>query len=99
MASAVENDLGLATPEGQDYSATTGKVLVYHGTADRAISMQQFAALADALETAEVSHEMVTYSGTPHAFTVFGSSAYREEADTKSWASFVGFLDEQFGAQ
>ena len=90
---------GLSTPDGQDYSATAGKVMVYHGTADTAISMQDFAGLADELESAGIPHEMVTYSATPHAFTVFGSPRYREEADTKSWASWVGFLDEQFGGE
>lgn len=85
---------GLATPDGQDYSATSGKLMIYHGTADSAISMQQFAALADQLEESGVAHEMVTYSATPHAFTNFSSPSYRKEADTKSWASFLEFLDE-----
>ena len=90
---------GLGTPDGQDYSAVAGKVLVYHGTADGAVTMEQFASLAEQLEAAKVAHEMVTYSGTPHAFTVFGSPAYREEADRKSWSSFTGFLNEQFKAE
>ena len=37
---------GLKTPAGQDYSQARGKVLVMHGTADKAISMDQFASLA-----------------------------------------------------
>ena len=85
---------GLSTPEGQDYSETAGKVLVYHGTADTAITMADFAALADEMETAGVDHEMTTYSGAPHAFTVFGSSRYQERADQQSWASFTEFLAE-----
>jgi dienelactone hydrolase len=85
---------GLATPEGQDYSNTKGKVLVLHGTADSAITMDQFAALAQELEEQSVSHEMITYSGAPHAFTVFGSDRYREEADRKSWQRFTEFLNE-----
>ena len=87
---------GLKTPEGQDYSATKGKVKVFHGTADKAISMEEFAALAVELEEAQVSHEMVTYSGAPHAFTVFGSDRYREEADKQSWSRFTGFLEEKY---
>jgi len=83
---------GLTTPEGQNYSATKGSVLVMHGTADTVITMAQFAALADELETHEVSHEMVTYSGAPHAFTVFDSPRYREVADQKSWALYSQFL-------
>lgn len=85
---------GLKTPEGQDYSKTTGQVLVLHGTADSAVTMDDFATLAEELEGAKVVHEMTTYSGAPHAFTVFGSPRYREDADKKSWARFTGFLSE-----
>ena len=83
---------GLSTPQGQDYSKTRGNVLVMHGTADTAITMNDFAALAAELESTGVSHEMITYSGAPHAFTVFGSKRYREDADTKSWNLFSRFL-------
>lgn len=84
---------GLSTPEGQDYKATQGKVLVMHGTADSMITMADFAGLADELEGAGVAHEMVTYGGAPHAFTVFGSDRYDEVADTQSWTLFTGFLE------
>jgi dienelactone hydrolase len=86
---------GLETPEGQDYSKAKGEILVMHGTADDAISMDQFAALAKELEAAGVKHEMITYSGAPHAFTVFGSDRYREDADRKSWALFSRFLQDK----
>lgn len=86
---------GLSTPEGQSYENTKAPILVLHGTADSAIPMSQFAALAQELEKSNVKHEMITYSGAPHAFTVFGSPRYREDADTKSWASFTGFLTAQ----
>lgn len=85
---------GLTTPEGQNYSDARGEILVMHGTADTAITMDQFAGLASELEAAGVKHEMVTYSGAPHAFTVFGSTRYREDADRKSWKLFGEFLDE-----
>lgn len=84
---------GLSTPEGQDYSKAKGQVLVLHGTADSAITMTDFAALANEMEAHGVRHEMITYSGAPHAFTVFGSGRYQEEADRKSWQRFVEFLD------
>ena len=83
---------GLKTPKGQGYSNAKGEILVMHGTADTAITMDQFAALASELEAASIKHEMVTYSGAPHAFTVFGSKRYREDADRKSWALFGDFL-------
>ena len=85
---------GLSTPEGQDYSKTQGQVLVFHGTADSNITMDHFAALAKELESAGVAHEMITYSGAPHVFTVFGSDRYRAEADAQSCARFTAYLKE-----
>ena len=85
---------GLKTPPGQDYGSTRAPILVMHGTADNAISMREFATLADELEDAKVRHEMITYSGAPHAFTVFDSDRYREDADRKSWRRFLDFLGE-----
>ena len=85
---------GLTTPEGQDYSKTKGVLLVLHGTADTSVTMEDFANLAEELESAKVGHEMITYAGAPHAFTVFGSPRYREDADRKSWQRFLGFLQE-----
>ncbi len=90
---------GLKTPSGQDYSQNRGALLILHGTADKAISMDQFADLAVELETAGVSHEMITYSGAPHAFTVFGSSRYQEAADKKSWKRFKEFLQTTLNHQ
>ncbi|MFT4769883.1 MAG: dienelactone hydrolase [Glaciecola sp.] len=87
---------GLATPEGQNFDDTQGAVMVYHGSADTSVSMSDFASLAEQLETDGVPHEMTTYSGAPHAFSVFGSPRYREKADRQSWASFTIFLDEIF---
>lgn len=83
---------GLKTPKGQNYSATKGELLVLHGTADAAIPMSQFAELATELESTGISHEMITYSGAPHAFTVFDGRNYREDADVKSWQRFTEFL-------
>lgn len=84
---------GLKTPQGQDYSKTRSKILVMHGTADKAITMDQFAGLAQELEAAGVDHEMITYGGARHAFTVFGGSRYQEAADKKSWQRFTQFLE------
>ena len=85
---------GLSTPAGQDYAQTKGKLLILHGTADTNITMEVFAGLANELEGNGIAHEMITYSGAPHAFTVFGSSRYREDADKKSWQRFTRFLGE-----
>ncbi len=84
---------GLGTPAGQDYSRVRGTVLVFHGTADTAITMDDFADLAKRLESNKISHEMITYSGAPHAFTVFGTDRYHKDADGKSWRRFGEFLE------
>jgi dienelactone hydrolase len=85
---------GLKTPEGQSYSNTQGRILIMHGSADSAITMDQFADLTVQLELAGIDHEMITYGGAQHAFTVFGQSRYHEIADKKSWMRFVDFLSE-----
>jgi dienelactone hydrolase len=85
---------GLATPEGQDYSSAKGKFLILHGSADTSITIDQFASLAKELEANHIEHEMITYSGAPHAFTVFGSERYREDADKKSWKRFTEYLSD-----
>jgi dienelactone hydrolase len=85
---------GLATPEGQDYSSAKGNFLILHGSADTAITMDDFAALTKELEQNHIQHEMISYSGAPHAFTVFGSKRYREDADKKSWNRFTEYLGE-----
>lgn len=85
---------GLTTPDGQDYGQTRGKILVLHGSADTSVTLDDFADLARQLERQAVTHEMITYSGAPHAFTVFGSDRYRAEADRLSWARFTAFLQE-----
>lgn len=83
---------GLSTPEGQDYSKAKGKMLIMHGSADSNVTLQDFTDLAGAVEQQGVAHEMITYGGAPHAFTVFGSPSYRADADAKSWQRFVEFL-------
>ena len=85
---------GLKTPQGQSYTKARGKILIMHGTADKAITMDQFAGLANELESAGIAHEMISYGGAPHAFTVFGISRYQEAADKKSWKRFTEFLAE-----
>jgi dienelactone hydrolase len=86
---------GLKTPEGQNYAKTRGEILIMHGTADSSITMDQFAGLANELESAGVAHEMITYGGAQHAFTVFGENRYQENADKKSWKRFQEFLSDK----
>ncbi len=85
---------GLETPEGQDYSAAKAPIRVYHGGADENPDMATFAAFLTELEQAGTPYLAEVYAGAPHAFTVFGSDRYREDADQKSWADFLIFLGE-----
>lgn len=85
---------GLTTPAGQDYGRTRGSLLILHGTADSSVTMEHFAALAVELEKAGIRHEMITYGGAPHGFTVFDSDHYRRDADEKSWLRFRDYLAE-----
>ena len=87
---------GLATPKGQDYSLAKGKYLVLHGTADTAITMDEFASLAKELEKYGITHEMISYGKAPHAFTVWGNPNYREDADKNSWQRLTEFLADSF---
>ncbi len=88
---------GLELPGGQDYSQVKGSVIVFHGSADSFVPISRFADMVTGLEEAGVSHEMITYSAAPHAFSVFGSERYREVPDKKSWARFLDYLDETLG--
>jgi len=83
---------GLATPEGEDYTKVKGKVLVLHGSADRAVPLDQFNDCATAMNAAHVNFEMVLYGGADHAFTVFGGERYDKNADKLSWARATSFL-------
>lgn len=87
---------GLGTPEGQDYSTARGTYLILHGSSDTAIPLEQLASLGEQLEKNNLPHELISYGGAPHAFTVFGSDRYREGADKKSWKRFTSFLEEVF---
>jgi dienelactone hydrolase len=83
----------LETPKGENYSNFKGgNILVFHGSADTSITLDMFSNLAKELEAAHVPHEMTTYSGAPHAFTVYGGPNYRKDADEKSWTRFTEYL-------
>ncbi|MCD1280129.1 dienelactone hydrolase family protein [Psychrobacter sp. CCUG 69069] len=83
-------------PTGQSYDQTTGEILVFHGSADDSVSLESFATLGKTLEAAKVPHEMITYSGAPHAFTVFGSDRYGARADKRSWNRYLDFLANEY---
>lgn len=87
---------GLDTPEGQNFDKAEAPIRIYHGGADTSVTMAAFGGLIDQLEAAGSPYKAEVYAGAPHAFTVFGSDRYREEADARSWADFQAFLTERF---
>lgn len=87
---------GLPTPEGQDFSATTGPVLLLHGTADPVSGPAELAQVTAELLEAGVPHRAELYGGARHSFTVWGSSDYDLDADTRSWETLREFLADRF---
>lgn len=88
---------GLSTPPGESYPKSTPPLLIEHGGADTSITMDDVAALSRELEAKGIAYTIDVYSGAPHAFTVFGTSRYRERADKMSWAAFTRFLSDRLG--
>lgn len=82
------------TPEGQNYSATPGRILILHGSDDPVAPMADVAQLASELDEANVDFAMEIYGGVDHAFTVWGGDRYDGQADRQSWRSLLTFLGE-----
>ena len=86
---------GLGTPEGQDYSAATAPIMMFHGSADPVSGMAELASLLDQLQEAGVEHGAEVFGGARHSFTVFGSNDYDLAADQGSWEGLMEFLETQ----
>lgn len=82
---------GLDLPEGQDYSKAKGEYQIHHSITD---GMPPYAALAKALEEEELPAQLISYTGAPHGWTVFGSPRYSEQPDKQSWNHFLQFLED-----
>ncbi|MGM8898594.1 MULTISPECIES: dienelactone hydrolase family protein [unclassified Psychrobacter] len=88
---------GLEIPKGQNYDKTSGEILVFHGTADKAVPLEDFTTLGKTLKASKVPHEMITYSGAVHAFTDFNNpDRYDARADERSWQRYLDFLAEEY---
>lgn len=84
----------LGIKEKETYRDVKSNIIIFHGTADKIVPMKDFADLAVHLEGLNIKHEMITYSGAPHAFSVIGSDRYRKDADQKSWVRLKEYLRE-----
>lgn len=98
MAGFVSFHGGLATPDGQDYSATEAPVLVLHGSADPVPGsrMADLAALMETLQEAGVPHHARIFGGARHSFTVESSNDWDPQANSGAEAALLEFLDQIF---
>ena len=83
---------GLKTPEGQNYSETTGSILILHGSVDPVSGMDDVTNLVKELNDFEIQHEVHIYGGIRHSFTIKGSRDYSEKAEKKSWDALQSYL-------
>lgn len=86
----------LNIPKGHSYNHTVGELLVFHGSADQVVPLEDFATLGKTLEASNIPHEMITYSGAHHAFSVFDSDKYDVRADKRSWSRYLDFLADEY---
>ncbi len=61
---------GLETPQGQDYSETSGSILILHGSVDPVSNMDDVTNLVKELNDFEIQHEVHIYGGVRHSFTI-----------------------------
>ena len=54
---------GLKTPEGQNYSETTGPILILHGSVDPVSGINDVTNLVKELNDFEIQHEVLIYGG------------------------------------
>ena len=67
---------GLKTPEGQNYSETTGAILILLGSVDPVSDMDDVTNLVNEINDFEIQHEVHIYGGVRHTFTIKGSRDY-----------------------
>lgn len=96
--------LPVATPE--QAKRIKARILVEHGYDDPFVPAERIAKFQSALDMAEVDWQMVVYGGAQHGFTNPGADRYGIEgvrydaqADRRSWAHMLLFLDSVFGSE
>jgi dienelactone hydrolase len=92
---------GLSTPTPQDAKNIKAKVLVLHGAIDPYVKEDEVLAFQKEMNDAKVDYQLVSYSGTVHAFTIptagndiKAGHAYNPVADKRSMTAFMDFLQE-----
>jgi dienelactone hydrolase len=93
----------LPVPTAEEAKQIKATILVCHGANDKFIPDQAIKSFREALDTAGVKHEFVSYPDTVHSFTVPGADKhnipgmkYNKSADEDSWRRLVALLAEKF---
>ena len=63
----------MKTPEWQNYSETTGSMLILHRSVDPVSGMNDVTNLVKELSDFEIHHKVRIYGGVRHFFTIKGS--------------------------
>ena len=70
----------------------SGRILYLTGEDDELIDAGQRRQIGDTLQAAGVSHELITYPGTAHAFFWPGTPAYNQKARDDAWSRILAML-------
>ncbi len=95
---------GLSSPDPvKDKDAVKTPLTIYHGDADPNVPKEEIDAFIDEMVKAKAIFSLTRYEGAVHAFTQKDAGddpsagvAYNQEADEKSWASLLYFLEDVF---
>jgi carboxymethylenebutenolidase len=70
----------------------SGRVLYLAGEDDELIDAGQRRQISGALQAAGISHELITYPGTAHAFFWPGTPAFNQKARDDAWSRILAML-------
>ena len=75
---------GLKTPEGQNYSETTGAILILLGSVDPVSDMDYVTNLVNEINDFEIQHEVHIYGRVRHTLTINLSLIHISEPTRRS---------------
>ncbi len=103
-AVSFHGSFGAINSGGGDAKNIKAKILVLHGSEDRAVPMKEVLSFQEEMRRAGVDLRMNIYDGAAHSFTNPASGndpskgvAYNEKADKESWEAMKRFFGEIFG--
>ena len=108
LAGIVSFHGSLIAPSAAAAAKTKARLLICHGAVDPFISKDEIEAFKQAVDTAKLDYQFISYAGAIHAFTnpkadevakdqgMVGGIGYNAAADRRSWAQMQGFFAEIF---